>query len=112
MRGGSVFRALLLSLLLSSAALAETVGLDPTLPPSALLPTAPVDATDSHPLVLQAIMRSANGSRAVIGGQSLRVGERYADARVLAIHAHSVLIERQGQRVLLRLAEPVMQPSR
>jgi thiol:disulfide interchange protein DsbD len=35
-----------------------------------------------------------------------------ADARVLAIHAHSVLIERQGQRVLLRLAEPVLQPSR
>lgn len=112
MRGGSVSRVLLLSLLLSSAALAETVGLDPTLPPSALLPSVPSDDATSGPLVLQAILRGAQGSRAVIGGQSLRVGERYADAQVLAIHAHSVLIERQGQRVLLRLAEPVLQPSR
>lgn len=112
MRGGSVFRVLLLSLLLSSAALAETAGVDPTLPPRALIPSALLDETTSGPLVLQAILRSANGSRAVIAGQNLRVGERYADARVLAIHAHSVLIERQGQRVLLRLAEPVLQPSR
>ena len=112
MRGGSVFRALLLSLLLSSAALAETVGLDPTLPPRALMPSASLNEAASGALVLQAILRGASGGRAVIAGQSLRVGERYADARVLAIHAHSVLIERQGQRVLLRLAEPVLQPSR
>lgn len=112
MRGGSVFRVVFFALLISSVARAEPVGLDPTLPPSALLPSAPLDEAGSRPLMLQAIVRGAQGSRAVIGGQSLRVGDRYADAQVLAIHAHSVLIERQGQHVLLRLAEPVMQPSR
>lgn len=110
MRGGSVSKVLLLSLLLSSAALADNVGIDPTQPPRELLPAA--TASGDSPLILQAIVRGAQGSRAVIGGQSLRVGERYADARVLAIHAQSVLIERQGQQQLLRLAEPVMQPSR
>lgn len=112
MRGGSVFKALLLgTLLCTSTALAANPGRDPTLPPQNLLPAAAA-ASDSAPLVLQAIVRSGNGSRAVIAGRSLRVGDRYADARVLVIHAHSVLIERQGQRQLLRLAEPVLQPSR
>ncbi|MBU1284018.1 MAG: Type II secretory pathway component [Gammaproteobacteria bacterium] len=97
--------------MLSSAALAGNPRIDPTQPPSELLPAA-VAASGSSPLVLQAIVRSAQGSRAIIAGQSVRVGERYADARVLAIHAQSVLIERQGQQQLLRLVEPVMQPSR
>lgn len=110
MRGGSVSRVLFLSLLLSGAALAGNPGIDPTQPPGELQPA--VAASGDRPLVLQAIVRGAQGSRAIIAGQSLRVGERYADARVLAIHAQSVLIERQGQQQLLRLAEPVMQPSR
>jgi MSHA biogenesis protein MshK len=109
MRGGSVSRFLFLCLLISGAALANP-GVDPTQPPRDLLPVAV--ASGDSPLILQAIVRGAQGSRAVIGGQNLRVGERYADARVLAIHAQSVLIERQGQQQLLRLAEPVMQPSR
>lgn len=112
MRGGSVSRALLISVLLcASTAFAASPGRDPTQPPQNLLP-ASAAASDSAPLVLQAIVRGAQGSRAVIAGQSLRVGDSHGDARVLVIHAHSVLIERQGQRQLLRLAEPVMQPSR
>ena len=102
-------RTLLFVLLLGCASAHATV--DPTRPPADLLPA--VDATAAPAaLQLQAILRGAQGSRAIIAGQSLRVGERYADARVLAIHAQSVLIERQGQQQLLRLAEPVMQPSR
>ncbi|MES2821881.1 MAG: Type II secretory pathway component, partial [Pseudomonadota bacterium] len=64
------------------------------------------------PLVLQSILRAPSGSRAVIDGQRLRVGDRHAGSRVLGIYSHGVLIERQGQRQLLRLAEPVLQPSR
>lgn len=111
MRGGSVSRALLFGLLLgASTTFAANPGRDPTQPPQNLLPAA--TASDSVPLVLQSVVRSAKGSRAVIAGQTLGVGDSVADARVLAIYAHSVLIERQGQRQLLRLAEPVMQPSR
>jgi MSHA biogenesis protein MshK len=110
MRGGSVFRVLFISLLLSGAAFAANPGIDPTLPPSNFLPAT--KAAENSPLVLQAIVRGAQGSRAVIAGHSLRVGDTHADARVLAIYAQSVLIERQGQQQLLRLAEPVMQPSR
>jgi MSHA biogenesis protein MshK len=112
MRGGSVSKVLLISLLLcASTTFAANPGRDPTLPPQNLLP-ATMAASDSTPMLLQAVVRGAQGSRAVIAGQSLRVGDTVADARVLAIYAHSVLIERQGQRQLLRLAEPVMQPSR
>lgn len=102
-------RALFLSLLLGCAAAQAAV--DPTQPP-ANLRSAATTAEAPAALVLQAILRGAQGSRAVIDGQSLRVGEEHAGLRVLAIHPHSVLIERQGQREVLRLAEPVMKPSR
>ena len=61
---------------------------------------------------LQAILRGAQGSRAVIDGQTLRVGQEHGGVRILAIQPHAVLIERQGQRELLRLVEPVIKPSR
>ena len=90
---------------------ASAAGLDPTQPPANLRPAATDEKAPEAP-VLQAILRSAQGSRAVIAGHSLRVGEEHAGSRVLAIHPQSVLIERQGQRELLRLAEPVLKPSR
>jgi len=48
----------------------------------------------------------------VIDGQTLRVGQEHGGVRILAIQPHAVLIERQGQRELLRLVEPVIKPSR
>ncbi len=87
--------------------------IDPTQPPVSLRGSN-AEMVGSAPLQLQAIVRGAQSqsSRALINGQSLRVGDEHAGLRVLAIHPHSVLIERQGQRQLLRLAEPVLQPSR
>lgn len=105
-------RLLLLSLLLGGGLAQAAPAIDPTQPPADLLPAAAASGEANAPLVLQAILRGAQGSRAVIGGNSLRVGDEHAGARVLAIHAHSVLIERQGQQQLLRLAEPVVKPSR
>ena len=102
-------RAFLLNLLL--ACMAAQAAVDPTQPPADLRPASGAAEAPSA-LILQAILRGAHGSRAVIDGQSLRVGEEHAGLRVLAIHPHSVLIERQGQRELLRLAEPVVKPSR
>lgn len=84
---------------------------DPTQPPADLQPASAAAGAPAA-LSLQAILRGAQGSRAVIDGQSLRVGEQHAGLRVLAIHPHSVLIERQGRQELLRLVEPVAKPSR
>ncbi|KIZ33625.1 Type II secretory pathway component, partial [Stutzerimonas stutzeri] len=50
-------------------------------------------------------------ARAVLNGQSLRVGDTLADARVLAIHTNSVLIERDGQQQTLHLVAPIITPS-
>lgn len=47
----------------------------------------------------------------MLNGQSLRVGDTLADARVLAINTNSVLIERDGQQQMLRLVAPVITPS-
>lgn len=88
--------------------------LDPTRPPANLSSAGSSVASDhvAAPLVLQAVLRDAQGSRAMIGGQVLRVGDQHAGARILSIHHQSVWIERQGAPQLLRLVKPVMQPSR
>jgi MSHA biogenesis protein MshK len=96
---------------LLAAGLALAAPIDPTQPPAALRGPG-TEAVGGVPLQLQAIVRAGQSSRALIDGQSLRVGDEYAGLRVLAIHSQSVLIERQGQRELLRLVEPVLQPSR
>ena len=111
MRGGSVSRticALALALLLPATALA----LDPTQPPPALAPAAAHGQPAVAALRLQAIVRTPQAVRAVINGESLRVGEWVAGARLVAIHSRSVVIDRQGQRDVLHLMPPLLTPSR
>lgn len=90
--------------------LAHAAAIDPTQPPAELRPAASADAPAA--MTLQAILLGPGASRAVIDGKTLRVNDPHGDARVVAIYPHAVLIERQGQRALLRLADPVMKPSR
>ncbi|HYQ38281.1 MAG TPA: Type II secretory pathway component [Pseudomonas sp.] len=100
------------TLLVLAAALPLLAGAatDPTLPPAAL--GGPAASAEALPAPqLQAILRGPAGARAVIGGRSLRAGERRGDLQVLAIRARSVLVERQGQRQELRLAQPILSPS-
>lgn len=105
-----MFKSSLCCLLLALAGAAEAAR-DPTLPPPSQLPAATAEAP--APLRLQAILRTSQGAaQAVINGQRLRVGEEVDGARLLAIYPRSVLIERQGQRQPLRLAEPIVKPSR
>lgn len=99
-------RAFCLFLLLPASAHA----LDPTRPPAAFV-TAAVERQAPETLHLQAIFRGAQSARAVLNGQSLRVGDSLAEARLLAINTNSVLIERDGQRQLLRLVAPIVTPS-
>jgi MSHA biogenesis protein MshK len=95
----------LICLLIGSPAMAA---LDPTQPPL----NAAVGMAAAQPLVLQAIVRGAGHTRAVINGQRLRVGDSFSGVRVNAIYPHAVLIERNGQQELLRLVEPITKPSR
>ncbi|MCC6077586.1 Type II secretory pathway component [Pseudomonas sp. GCM10022188] len=102
-------RALLL-ILAAAWPLAAAAVSDPTLPPT--FAAAPVAGAEVAPApLLQAILRGPAGARAVIGGQSLKVGERLGELRVLAIRARSVLIERQGQRSELHLSQPIVTPA-
>lgn len=102
-------RALLL--LACLLALPAGAALDPTQPPAALARPAAASAEATPAPSLQAILRGPAGARAVIGGRSLKTGERHGDLRVLAIRARSVLIERQGQRSELHLSQPILTPS-
>jgi MSHA biogenesis protein MshK len=106
-----VFRSVLVvALLLPSPLL---LAADPTQPPRQPLPAAAgPSAPAPEPLHLQAILRSDNTASAVINGQTLRVGERIAGARVVSIGARSVSIERQGKRSTLHLLSPLLSPSR
>ncbi len=105
-------RKLIFCLLLVS--LGAQAAVDPTLPPTDLRSSTPTSSPGVlGALKLQAILRGGTqGNRAVIDGQTLRVGDSHGRLRVLAIHAQSVLIERQGQQQLLRLAQPIVKPSR
>lgn len=111
MRGGWVSRSLLVALLLSLAL--PVWAADPTLPPPAVAPASVQGkaAPAAAPLRLQAILRGQDGARAVINGQTLRVGDRVAGARVLAIGRRTVSVERQGRRFSLSLLSP-LSPSR
>lgn len=110
MRGGSVSRVL--SLLACLLALPVHAAVDPTLPPTAAGAPAAAAGEEAAPApLLQAILHGPAGARAVLGGRSLEVGERHGEWRVLAIHARSVLIERQGQRSELHLSQPILTPA-
>lgn len=89
----------------------DAAALDPTLPPHNPGAAHLADG-EATTLRLQAILRLPQSARAVINGQSLKVGEQLAGARVLAIHRYSVLIEREGKREELRLSAPIFNTSR
>lgn len=84
---------------------------DPTQPPAVLAGDASSSLEAGPSPLLQAILRGPAGHRAVIGGQSLAVGEQQGDLRVLAIRTRSVLVEHQGQRRELYLIHPILTPS-
>lgn len=112
MRGGWVFKFRINTIgLVALLSAAPVFAGDPTLPPTEQLVG---DAVTQAPetLQLQAILRGPSRASAVINGQKLTVGDRLGDARVLAVRAHSVVIERQGRQQELRLSAPIIQTSR
>jgi MSHA biogenesis protein MshK len=102
----------LLALAGASVAHAQAVQ-DPTRPPQALLRPIAAGANAGAPQ-LQSILigRGAGGRRvAVIDGDTVRVGDRVGGARVVAINAADVQLQRGGKRETLKLTAPEAAPT-
>lgn len=98
--------------MLAGVASAQTVQ-DPTRPPAQLLRPAAGGGVVAAGPQLQSILIGRNGSRrvAVIDGDTVRVGDRVAGARVVAINAGTVLLEQGGVRTTLTLQLPGSRPE-
>lgn len=92
------------ALLYAAQAAAEALP-DPTRPPVAEIEQAV--ATQPAPEVVWqlSMTRVASGRRmAILNGQRVGIGDRVADARVVAIRPGEVVLERDGRRVSVRLS--------
>lgn len=80
---------------------------DPTRPPVQLLQPVPGAKLESAPQVQSILVgRGAGGRRvAVIDGETVRVGDRVRGARVAAISATTVELQRGSKREVLTLTE-------
>ena len=65
---------------------------DPTRPPAAVFSDAPGDTGAVAGPLLQSVMISPAGSSAIIGGQMVKLGGKYGDARVVKITANEVVL--------------------
>lgn len=98
-------RALLLCLLLSSAAGAQTLG-DPTQPPpeARLLPAAGPDVPLYQGPVLQSVLIGSHGREvAVIDGQTVRKGEKFKGALLVQVDKNHVVLQNGRNRQVLTL---------
>jgi len=91
---------------------AQTVQ-DPTRPPAALLHPAAGGPGAAGPHLQSILIGRAPGGRrvAVIDGETVRVGDRVAGARVIAIEAAAVQLQRGGKQERLTLNAPDGAPA-
>lgn len=83
---------------------AKTVQADPTRPPLGWqATTAAVVAPQTRLPQLQLIKQAAQGRVALIDGTLVRQGERYQHYLVQRIHDSSVILELNGQQLMLPL---------
>jgi len=88
-------------LLSTAAALAEDLP-DPTRPPAAI--AAPVDSSvvePPKPAGLQSVIISKNRSAAIIDGQTIELGGKYGDVRLIEVSDTGVILQgARGKRVM------------
>lgn len=90
----TTYALLAVALSLVASSLHAQVTNDPTRPPAALLPNtggADGDADSGAPL-LQSIMIGPAGRTAIIGGELVKQGGKYGDARVVKITDNEVVL--------------------
>ncbi|MDD2686380.1 MAG: hypothetical protein PHY62_09505 [Gallionella sp.] len=82
------------------AAVAETN--DPTRPPANIsAPVAAESEVESQPTGLQSIFISPTRRAAIIAGQTVELGGKYGDAKLIEVHEGSVVLRGpQGRQVL------------
>ena len=76
---------------------------DPTRPPAAVFSDAPGDTGAAAVPLLQSVMISPAGSSAIIGGERVKLGGKYGDARVVKITANEVVLRSASGTEILRM---------
>lgn len=76
---------------------------DPTRPPAAVFSNAPGDTGAAAGPLLQSVMISPAGSSAIIGGEIVKLGGKYGDARVVKITANEVVLRSPNGTEILRM---------
>lgn len=86
---------------------------DPTRPPAQFIHPTTGGVLASSPQVQSILVGRGTGGRrvAVIDGNLVRVGDRVGDARVVAIGATTVQLQRPGGRATLTLPAPGATPG-
>jgi MSHA biogenesis protein MshK len=101
-RSHAMLPAMLLAMLMQPRADATAQALaDPTRPPG-MLEAEPGAGTTSAP-VLQSVMISPAARTAIIGGETVRLGGRYGEARVVKITESEVVLRSAGGTEILRM---------
>ncbi len=101
MAGGLKKYSVLLSLVLPAYALAEDLP-DPTRPPAAIMaPSVPGTVEDESSTGLQSIIISRHRRAAIIDGETVELGGKHGDARLIEVTESSVVLKgAQGRQVL------------
>ncbi|OGS93767.1 MAG: hypothetical protein A2061_00415 [Gallionellales bacterium GWA2_59_43] len=88
-------------LLLSVSVLAEDLP-DPTRPPATVVAPADVSVTEPpKPAGLQSVIISKNRSAAIIDGQTIELGGKYGDVRLIEVSDTGVILQgARGKRIL------------
>ena len=97
--------AVALALMLFSASSMAQVGNDPTRPPSGFgAGAAEVDSADTGGgMVLQSVMISPTSKSAIIGGVTVKLGEKYGDAVLVKVAENEVVLKTGTTSQVLKL---------
>ena len=97
--------AVTLALTLFSASAVAQVGNDPTRPPSGFgAGGAEVDSADTGGgMVLQSVMISPTSKSAIIGGVTVKLGEKYGDAVLVKVAENEVVLKTGTTSQVLKL---------
>ena len=89
-------------LFFGAAAGAQIVN-DPTRPPAALSAPEAADGAATRGPVLQSVKISRTERSAIIGGEMVRLGAKYGEARVVRITENEVVLRSAGGTEVLRM---------
>ncbi len=98
-----LFRALqFCALAILSPAIAQVLT-DPTRPPAGVVPAAPGEPGAAANPLLQSVKISGSEKSAIIGGETVKLGGKYGDARVIKITESAVVLRSANGTETLRM---------